>query len=63
MIKTFPYYDIHKNDSRGCFEVVRWDTAMQVETVETNLLSRGKAYQAMFTWRARARAEGAKNDR
>lgn len=63
MTKEYPYYDIWKNPNRNVFEVVRWDTTTSCEIVQTNIFTRGKAYQAMFTWRARARAEGANNDR
>lgn len=57
MIKTFPHYDIWQNPDHGHFEVVRWDTAMKCEVVQTNILTRGKAYQAMFGWRKRAKAQ------
>ena len=57
MIKTFPHYDIWQNPDHNHFEVVRWDTALKCEVVQTNIRTRGKAYQAMFIWRKRAKAQ------
>lgn len=57
MIKSFPHYDIWQNPTSGDFDVVRWDSAIKVEVVQTNIRTRGKAYEAMFTWRRRAKAQ------
>ena len=61
MIKEFPHYDIWRNPDHCHFEVVRWDTALKCEVVQTNIRTRGKAYEAMFTWRRRAKTREKNN--
>jgi acyl dehydratase len=57
VIKSYPHYDIWQNPINGDFDVVRWDSALKVEVVQTNIRTRGKAYNAMFTWRRRAKEQ------
>ena len=61
MIKTFPCYSVWKDYDRNIFEVVRWDSAKTFEVVQTNIPLRSKAYQVMFDWQKRARAQELKN--
>lgn len=54
MSTAYPRFSTWRDIHTGDYEVVRWDSALDFQAVQTNIRTREKAIQARADWQARA---------
>jgi len=53
VVNTYPLYSYWIDHRTGDYEVVRWDSPLKHEVVQTNIKTRDKAVEATETWQKR----------